>query len=390
VSDRLRRAALVLLALAVTVAHLLLAERVWPAGAGAVVLAAPRAFDIRFVHELLPAEPPVAPPAKAARRAAAAPAAAAPASAAALAVAAPASAANAQTEPAAPTDPVAAAEPAPTVATADAAPAAAAAGSAEADTAAPTTAGTGVQAGGAGFEWPPSTRLQYHLSGDFRGPVEGQASVEWRREASRYQVDLTLSIGPAVAPLVSRSITSEGDITADGLRPARYDEITRMVLRDSRRLVVQMEEDRVVLAGGRVLPRPPGLQDSASQFVQLTWLFTTDPTRLREGQQIELPLALPRRLGLWVYEVGATEEVQTPAGPVAAVHVKPRRDLPLLPRPGGELAAEVWFAPSLQYLPVRMLIRQDEQTWVELRLASLPQQALAAGAPLPASSATGR
>ena len=372
-----RGTALVMLAAAVTAAHLMLADSVLPStlGAGAAT-GAPKAFDISFVRELMPSAPPAAPPMATQR----------PRAVAAAPVALPASAPEATpvppppeslTELVTPIAPVVAAAPEPE---STATPAAIESG-AVAEAASTAPAGTAAS----NFEWPPSTRLQYHLTGDFRGPVEGQASVEWRRQASRYQVDLNLSIGPAFAPLMSRSITSEGDITPDGLRPTRYDEITRMLLRDTRRLVVQMGEEQIVLAGGRMLPRPPGLQDSASQFVQLTWLFTTDPSRLRQGQLIELPLALPRRLGLWVYEVGATEQIDTPAGPVAAVHVKPRRDALAQPRAGSELSAEVWFAPSLQYLPVRMLIRQDAETFVELRLASLPQQA-AEPAPSSASS----
>ena len=36
--------------------------------------------------------------------------------------------------------------------------------------------------------------------------------------------------------------------------------------------------------------------------------------------------------------------------------------------------ADVWFAPTLQYLPVRLLIRQDEDTYVDLMIDRLPQQ----------------
>ena len=52
--------------------------------------------------------------------------------------------------------------------------------------------------------------------------------------------------------------------------------------------------------------------------------------------------------------------------------------------------AEAWFAPSLQYLPVRLLIRQDEATYIDLMLERLPQQALAAAPPDAAASAAPR
>ena len=225
------------------------------------------------------------------------------------------------------------------------------------------------------FEWPPSTRLSYRLTGDFRGPVEGQAQVEWLRDGLRYQVHLDVGVGPAFAPLLSRRTSSEGAITAEGLRPDRFDEATRVLLRAPRRLVIDMAGPMVRLANGGEVPRPEGLQDTASQFVQLSWLFTRQPELLRAGQTIPMPLALPRRVQMWQYEVGETSVLDTPAGPVEAVHVRPRPDVASDARRGGELVPEAWFAPSLQYLPVRILIRQEGGNFVDLMIERLPQQA---------------
>jgi hypothetical protein len=221
------------------------------------------------------------------------------------------------------------------------------------------------------FEWPPSTRLTYILTGNYRGPVHGQASVEWLRSGSRYQVHMDLSVGPSFAPLMSRRVSSEGEITPEGLQPRRYDEETKVALRDPRRLSVFLDPDLVRLANGRELPRPVGVQDSASQFVQLTWIFSTQPQRLQPGQSVELPLALPRLLESWIYDVLEPETLETPAGPVETMHVKPRRGS----RAGAELTAEVWVAPSLQYLPVRIVIRQDAETHIDLQIDRLPEQA---------------
>jgi len=67
----------------------------------------------------------------------------------------------------------------------------------------------------------------------------------------------------------------------------------------------------------------------------------------------------------------AREPLETRFGLVETLHVKPRRE----PRPGVELTAEMWVAPSLQYLPVRILIRQDSETFVDLLATRLPLQA---------------
>ncbi|MDE2370961.1 MAG: DUF3108 domain-containing protein [Burkholderiales bacterium] len=221
------------------------------------------------------------------------------------------------------------------------------------------------------FEWPPSTRLSYRVQGDYRGPVEGQAEVQWLHEGKRYQVFMDLSIGASFAPLMRRVVDSEGVITAQGLSPSRYDEETRVVFRDPRRYSIRLDDDRIVLPGGASVPRPEGVQDSASQFVQLTWLFITQPALLQTGRSITLPLALARSVEPWIYDVLGSETLYTPAGPIDTVHVKPRRE----PQPGVSLTAEIWVAPSLQYLPVRILIHQDQQTWVDLRISKLPEQA---------------
>ena len=361
-ASRLRRAQVAGLGLLVLLTHLWLADHGLPARLGeGDADTAPRRLDVTFVRQLQQQSPPpaLAPsPPLVKRMVAAAPA-----------LAASAASALDSTPPA-----VVAALPEP----ADVPPALAAVEPLQPPTASQLEAQAASGIVGelrppVPFEWPPSTRLTYTLTGNYQGPVEGQAQVEWLRSGSRYQVHLNVSVGPAFAPLLSRRITSDGEITELGLVPSRYDEETKVVLRDPRRLTIWFDKDRVRLPGGSELPRPAGVQDSASQFVQMTWLFTTQPDWLQPGRQIEMPLALPRRLQMWQYEVLQTETLQTPAGAVQAVHVKPRLDA----RTGNDLAAEFWVAPSLQYLPVRIVIRQDANTFVDLLIDRLPQQAQA-------------
>lgn len=233
------------------------------------------------------------------------------------------------------------------------------------------------------FEWPPSTRLSYLLTGNFNGPVEGRARVEWLRTGTRYQVHLDVRIGLDIAPLVTRRMSSDGELGDQGLKPLRYDEETRVLLRSPRRLSILFEGDRVILPAGRdPVPAPTGVQDTASQFVHLTWLFTTQPQRLKVGEKIELPLALPRRVDLWTYDVVSEELLETPAGRIPTFYVRPRREA----RAGSDLVVETWFAPSLQYLPVRIRIRQDADAFADLVLERLPQQEARPAAILPGES----
>jgi len=390
---RRRAVAAVVLVLGVAVAHGWALHRAWPdrLGQGAADTR-PTRMEVSFVRELQAAAPPlVAPrPAPSPAVAAAQPLSAAASAPASAASAPPVVAALAKPEPEPEPEPEREPSPAavpvevmpdPSAAVASASSAALIAAEAAASQPAPSkdesvVASTGATAAAA-FEWPPSTRLSYRVSGNYRGPVEGQARVEWLRSGSRYQVHMEIGIGPAFAPLLSRRVSSEGEVTAQGLQPRRYDEETRALLLEPRRLKVELADDSVRLANGNLVPRPPGVQDSASQFVQLTWLFTTQPQLLQVGQSVDLPLALPRRVQVWTYDVQAEVLLDTPVGPVRTWHVKPRRMAGegAGGGGGGDLTAEVWFAPSLQYLPVRIMIRQEGDNFIDLLIERLPQQA---------------
>lgn len=219
-------------------------------------------------------------------------------------------------------------------------------------------------------EWPPSTRLSYELTGNYRGAVTGQAQVEWIRKGSHYQVHLDVGVGPSFAPLLQRRMSSDGFLDGRGIAPMRYDEETKFIFGERRRVSVIFRGESLVLADGREEPAAVGSQDAASQFVQLTWLFLTGREQMRPGLVVELPLALPRRQYRWRYEVMGEELLQTPMGPLATWHLRPSAVAS-----GGDLTAEVWLAPSLQYLPVRIRIRQDEKNFVDLMLKDAPLQA---------------
>ncbi len=235
-----------------------------------------------------------------------------------------------------------------------------------------------------GPEWPPSTQLNYALTGNYRGAIYGSAQVTWMRQGAHYQMHMDVAVGPRLAPLISRRMSSDGQLTPGGIAPQRYDEDTRVLLSERRRSTLIFAADAVTLANGRVEPAARGTQDAASQFVQLTWLFLTGREVLQTGKVFELPLALPRRQYRWRYEVVGEVALQTPMGLLPTWHLKPSS-----PASGGDLSSEIWLAPSLQYLPVRLRIRQDENNYVDLLLESPPLQA-AESMPAPATPSSGQ
>lgn len=221
------------------------------------------------------------------------------------------------------------------------------------------------------FEWPLATRVNYKLEGHFRGPVHGQATVEWLRKDRRYQVHIDASVGPTFAPIGSWRLSSEGMIKASGLVPARHEHEDRLFIRGTRLRHSDFSADTVRLYDGQELPRPTAMQDPASLLIQIAYQFIIMPERAQPGTIMELPVVTTRRVELMRFEVEGLEEINTAVGPIEAVRVKPQRLL----KDKGSAPAEMWFAPSLQYLPVKIMVRSATETsHMQLTLASMPQQ----------------
>ncbi len=328
--------------------------------------AMPARIEVAYVRVLEPEAPkavgPVAAPAvPAAPRAPRAPRAA-------KSGAKPASAAEPTVVAEARPEPVGEAASAPAIASAASTPAASVDATTVAAVATPASAAASAPAAG-GFQWPTATRVSYFLNGYWRGDLNGHAEVEWIRVDERYQVNVDLRAGPDFAPIFSRRMTSEGRIAASGLVPERYDEDTKVMFRDRRRVSVVFAPESVTLANGQQRERLAGVQDTASQFIQFTWMFGTDPERLRVGNSFEFPLALPRSMNRWTYDVAEEETLYTSFGNIATFHLKPRRAV----RRPGEWLVEMWFAPELRFLPVRIHIEQDAGTFVDLLIAKKPE-----------------
>jgi hypothetical protein len=210
--------------------------------------------------------------------------------------------------------------------------------------------------------WPGDTRLNYRLGGNYRGELHGSARVQWQREDNRYQtrveIDLTL--------LASLVMTSQGEVTPQGLLPRAYEESRRRGPR-----LVRMDDDQITLNDGRKVPRPQGVQDTASQFVELSHRFASGQETLEVGRTVSVWVARPGAVDLWIYDIVAREMLQTPElGLVEAFHLKPRP----IANPRGNITAEMWFAPSLRYLPVRIRVNMGEDVYVDLMVETIQQR----------------
>ena len=119
------------------------------------------------------------------------------------------------------------------------------------------------------------------------------------------------------------------------------------------------------------MPRPDGVQDTASQFVELAHRFSSGAEKLEVGRSISLWMARPGGVDLWTYDIAGKETLKSATlGDIEAFHLKPRP----IANPRGNVTAEMWFAPSLQYLPVRIRVNIGQEATVDLLVEQIEQR----------------
>lgn len=209
--------------------------------------------------------------------------------------------------------------------------------------------------------WPVDTRLSYRLTGWYRGGLTGTARVQWLRQKERYETRVDLDLG-----ILGMQFLSQGEVAGDSLAPRAYQES-----RPNRTRTVQIGPENVVLNDGRTVPRPPAVQDTASQFVELSHRFSTGKESLVVGGTTSVWLARPGGVDLWTYEIVSRDLLSTPQlGLVDAFHLKPRP----IADARGNIYAEIWLAPTLQYLPVRIRITQPPDSYVDILVDKIEQR----------------
>ena len=166
-------------------------------------------------------------------------------------------------------------------------------------------------------------------------------------------------------------MTSEGDASPpSGLVPERYDEDTQVVMRDRRRMSVVFEPRR-----GRARQRPaaraPRRRAGHGEPVHPVHLPVLDPARAAaRRQRRRVPAGAAAHDGQ--LDLRGVDE-QSPRHAVRPARGVPSEAAAAADAAPGELTVELWIAPELRYLPVRIRIEQDAATFIDLMIASKPE-----------------
>jgi len=175
--------------------------------------------------------------------------------------------------------------------------------------------------------------LSYQASGELSWAV-----LDGRYDA-RMEVRLFL--------LGSRVQTSTGTVGPEGLRPERFADKSR----SERAAHFERDTGRIRFSNNApTVDLQAGAQDRLSLFIQLAGLLQAQARR--EGDVIAFQVAGSGGAETWHFEVGPEETLALPAGEFVARRVVRR------PREPYDTTVEMWFAPALNHLPVRLRLTQ--------------------------------
>lgn len=219
--------------------------------------------------------------------------------------------------------------------------------------------------------WPPSTRLRYAVGGNYRGKVSGSAQVQWVRQDTRYQsqVDMDFGLIPGV------QMVSQGRIFPTGLQPGVFEEKQGVGGWRS----VSFNINSITVHDGRTVKNPDQrvgqMLDPAAQFVEFSHRFRTGTLPLKAGTVFDFWLGRPEAIYRWQYSISGPMLLELPQyGDVVVHHIRPT-PLSLQGRGSTGYVVEMWYAPELQFLPVRIRLNMGTEGHIDLLLNSVEQSA---------------
>lgn len=200
---------------------------------------------------------------------------------------------------------------------------------------------------------PGSLRIKYNLFGEVRQlPYTANAELLWAHDGESYNAQLEIS----ALFLGSRRQTSRGQLTPQGLKPKRFGDKVRS------EVAAHFEYDKGKVIFSANTPEAalqPGAQDQLSIFVQIASLIAAEPQRYPSGTALEMQAVGPRESDVWRFVVDGPEHLNLPGGEQDTLKITRPRRQPY------DLMVELWLAPALGYLPVRIKLTQDNGDFID-------------------------
>lgn len=196
---------------------------------------------------------------------------------------------------------------------------------------------------------PGAARLQFTVQGKYKNmPYQTKAQIDWQPQGQRYEAAQEVKI-----PIVgSRRQSSVGSIGPSGLLPEMFMDRGRK----ENSTTFDAQAGQILFSKGNTPATwVSGTQDRMSVFFQVAGMIAAAPQRYPQGTTITIQAASSSRVAPWTFTVRGTENLQLPAGRMSALKLEHSSDSST----EDHVQSDLWLAPGLQYLPVRIRMQED-------------------------------
>lgn len=182
-------------------------------------------------------------------------------------------------------------------------------------------------------------------------PLSASGELLWVQDGKSYEARLAFQV-----LMFGRVQTSKGLLTDQGLEPVRFGDKVRSEVAAH----FERSKNKISFSANTPdVPLLPGGQDQLSVFLQLAAMLGGSVDKFPAGTLIPFQAIGPKSAESWVFKVGAMEKLNLPGGEVRAIKLSRESTGEFVP------SGEIWLAPDLNYLPVRIRLLQSNGDFVD-------------------------
>ncbi|MEO5796956.1 MAG: DUF3108 domain-containing protein [Rhodoferax sp.] len=209
------------------------------------------------------------------------------------------------------------------------------------------------------FAFPEPVRLLYTLTGEAKKMgYHARGELLWKQDGQNYEATLQASM----LFLGSRTRTSTGSITPEGLAPQRFSDKWRSEVaahfdQANHRVSFSANTPDVALE--------TAAQDQLSVVLQIAGLLAADPAGYPKGTTIAVQTIGPKDADVWAFTVEGPEKSYLPYDSIDTLKLTRN------PRKAFDQKVELWLLPSMGYLPARLKITNANGDYIDQQLRAV-------------------
>jgi Protein of unknown function (DUF3108) len=215
------------------------------------------------------------------------------------------------------------------------------------------------------LQYPSNAEMEFKVTRQSKGSTQtGAGLLQWKSDGAGYE----LSIESSAFGVVLISQKSMGIMSPMGLTPERFSD--KRALRPERATHFRRDTGKIQFSNNKPdAELLAGAQDRLSILLQIAGILGGDPERYKIVNRIGMQVAGSDSAETWEFSIDGLQDISLPAANMQTLKLTRK------PRDEFDQRMEVWLAPQLGYLPVRIrqsALTEPEANYFDLSLQRIP------------------